>query len=512
MENLKGREKQIIGERIKKVEELRANGVNPYPYSFNKTHSTTKITQNYDKLKNEETHKDTVSTAGRIVAKRSFGKIMFGTIQDDKGKIQVVLQDGITEKSQMDLFKKVDAGDFIGIFGNPMRTVRGELSIIVKEVTILTKSIKPLPEKFHGIKDKEERYRKRYLDLIVNPEVKDVFAKRSKIIKSIRETLSGKDFDEVDTPYLQTVYGGADAEPFTTHLNALKLDIFLAISPELYLKRLLVGGFERVFTIARNFRNEGVDRSHNPEFTMMEIYQAYGDYNDMMDLTEEIFENACFAANGTNKVDYQGTELSFARPWAKMTMAEAIKKYGNIDVENSTEEELSKIIKENNIEAKGTSWGYLTMALFDHYCEENIVQPTFITDHPKESTPLCKPLRNDPTGRLIERFEPFCAGMEIANAYSELNDPKLQRELLQAQQDRLTSGEDKEAHPFDEDFINAIEVGMPPAGGLGIGIDRMIMLLTNQHSIRDVIFFPFMKPEITKTDEKEKKKGKKKKQ
>ena len=323
---------------------------------------------------------------------------------------------------------------------------------------------------------------------------------REKIIEAIREFLKLKEFNEVDTPYLQTIYGGAEARPFKTHLNALNIDLFLSISPELYLKRLIVGGFEKVFTIARNFRNEGIDKWHNPEFVMMEIYQAYADYNDMMKLTEDIFEYVCKKVLGTTKITVQGQEIDFKAPWKKMTMAEAIKKDAKIDVLKMSEKELLDFVKENNIETKGKTWGWLVQGIFEHYCEKNIIQPTFITDHPKETTPLCKAHKKD--DRLIERFEPFCLGTEIANAYSELTDPQKQRKLLEEQQKELSKG-NEEANPFDEDFINALEIGMPPTGGLGIGIDRMIILLTGSESIRDVIMFPFMKPEIPQLEKKE---------
>jgi lysyl-tRNA synthetase, class II len=497
---LKGREKQIVDERIKKIGLLRESGVNPYAHRFDKDSWCEGIQNKFKKLKEEEVSKKVVSCAGRIMTKRSMGKIAFGTLQDNTGRVQVLFQKEISGDGVMGLFKKVDAGDYIGVKGSVMRTKRGELSILVKELTILSKSIKPLPEKWHGIKDKEERYRKRYLDLIMNPEVMEVFLKREKILESVRDTLKKKNFHEVDTPYLQSVYGGAEARPFETHMNALDIDMFLAISPELYLKRLVVGGFERVYTIARNFRNEGIDRSHNPEFTMMEIYQAYADYNNMMDLTEELYENACISVNGSTKVKVGEIELDFKRPWAKMTMAEAIKKFAKIDVLKSSSEELKVIADKEGLEVNGNTWGYYVGALFEHFCEDKLIQPTFITDHPRESTPLCKSHR-DGDERLIERFEPFCMGMELANAYSELNDPILQRQLLEGQNERLSSGEDDEAHPFDEDFVNSIETGLPPTGGLGIGIDRMVILLTGQESIRDVILFPFMKPEAVERKE-----------
>jgi lysyl-tRNA synthetase class 2 len=370
---------------------------------------------------------------------------------------------------------------------------RGELSILLNKVEILSKALLPLPDKWHGLEDKEERYRRRYLDLVMSPDVRAVFDKREKILDSIREFLKSKQFKEVDTPYLQTLYGGAAARPFKTHLNALDIPLFLAISPELYLKRLIVGGYEKVFTIARNFRNEGIDKWHNPEFTMMEIYQAYADYEDMMTLFEEICENAAKKVNGSTKVKIGKNEIDFKAPWKRMTMAEAIKKYAKIDVLKMDYKELLEFIEENKVESKGNTWGWAVQSIFEHFCEEHLIQPTFIIDHPLETTPLCKIHRTDKTGRLIERFEPFCLGAELGNAYSELNDPILQRKLLEDQQSELTSG-NLEANPLDEDFINAIETGMPPTGGLGLGIDRLVILLTGQESIRDILLFPFMKP------------------
>ncbi|MDD5194011.1 MAG: lysine--tRNA ligase, partial [Candidatus Nanoarchaeia archaeon] len=414
---------------------------------------------------------------------------------DSKGKIQIIFQKDETPKDSFEFFKKnIDIGDILGCEGTILKSKTGEVSVLVKKLEILSKSILPLPEKWHGLSDKEERYRKRYLDLIMNPEVKQVFEKRSLILDSIREFLKQKEFVEVETPYLQSVYGGASAKPFKTHLNALDMDLYLAISPELYLKRLIVGGYDKVFTIARNFRNEGIDRWHNPEFTMMEIYQAYADYNDMMDLFEDIYVNACKKVNGSTKVKFKDNIIDFKKPWKRMTMAAAIKKYAGVDVEKMSEKEICDFICKNNIACKGECWGWGVQAIFEHFCEDKIEQPTFILNHPLETTPLCKGLRNDKMCRLIERFEPFCMGAELGNAYSELNDPIIQRKLLEEQQKSLSKG-DEEANPFDEDFVNAIETGMPPTGGLGLGIDRMIMLLTGQESIRDVLLFPFMKVE-----------------
>ena len=488
-----GRKEQITNERLRKIGELKEQGIEPYPHSYDVKNYSTDLKEKHSKLKNGEKSKSKAKIAGRIMSSRDFGKISFGVLQDSQGQIQITLQKGETPEETMKLFKKyIDSGDFVGVEGPVMRTQRGEISILVKKLQILSKSISPLPEKWHGLQDKEERYRKRYLDLLMNPEVREVLDKREKIIDAIREFMKEKSFNEVDTPYLQSIYGGAAAEPFKTHLNALDMDLFLAISPELYLKRLIVGGYDKVFTIARNFRNEGIDRWHNPEFTMMEVYQAYADYKDMMELVEDLYVYVAKKVNGSTKVKFRDKTIDFKKPWKRMTMAQAIKKFVKIDVIKMSEKELLDFIKKNKIEKKGETWGWAVSAIFEHFCEDKIEQPTFIVDHPLETTPLCKLHRNDKLCRLIERFEPVCMGAELGNAYSELNNPILQRELLEEQQKMLSKG-DAEANPYDEDFVNALETGMPPTGGLGIGIDRMVMLLTGQESIRDVILFPFMK-------------------
>jgi len=487
-----GREEEVVKARLKKIEDMKSKDIEPYPYSFEKKDSASALQEKYKKLKNEERSKDKIKIAGRVMAIRDLGKIAFSSLQDGTGKIQLLFQEKETPDKAFEFFKKyVDSGDFIGVEGTIMRTKRGELSVVVKNIEMLTKSLLPLPEKWHGLQDKEERYRKRYLDLVMNPEVKDVFVKRSQILDAIREFLKARGFLEVDTPYLQTIYGGAEARPFKTHLNALDIDLFLAISPELYLKRLIVGGYEKVFTIARNFRNEGIDKWHNPEFTMMEIYQAYADYNDMMKLTEELFEEVCKKVLGKTKLEIQGKEVDFKAPWKRITMAECIKKHAGIDVLKMDEAKLRKFVKEKKVEYKKDSWGFLIQAIFEHFCEKELIQPTFVLDHPAETTPLCKEHRKD--DRLIERFEAFCLGTELTNAYSELNDPVKQEILLETQASELKKG-NEEANPFDEDFVTALEVGMPPTGWLGIGIDRMIILLLQQESIRDILAFPFMKP------------------
>ena len=498
-----GREDQIVEERLRKIGELKKAGINPYPYKFDRKQNFFEIQEKYAKLKPDERTKDSVKTAGRVMTIRDMGNLVFATVRDNDAKLQIVLQKGETPEKVIRFFSSfVDSGDFIGFEGSVFKTKRGEISILAKNVEMLSKAVLPMPEKWHGLVDKEERYRKRYLDLMMNPEVKKIFETREKIIDAIREFLKQRKFIEVDTPYLQTVYGGAEARPFKTHLNALNMDLFLAISPELYLKRLIVGGFERVYTIARNFRNEGIDKWHNPEFAMMEIYEAYSDYSDMMNLMEDLYEYVCKKVLGTTKIKIQEKEIDFKKPWKRMTMAEAIEKYAKINVLKMSDKELLKFAKENRIESKGSSWGWLVQAIFENFCEKELVQPTFILDHPKETTPLCKIHRQD--ARLIERFEPFCLGAEMANAYSELNDPAVQEEYFN-EQVRMAKAGNEEAHPFDADFLNAMKYGMPPTGGIGIGIDRMLIMLTGSESIRDVILFPFMKPEQSQEAKEEKK-------
>ena len=489
-----GRQEEIVKERIRKLNDLRNKGIEPYPYRYDVKDKADLLQKEYAKLKNGEKSRKIGKIAGRLMGFRDIGKIAFGVLKDGTGKIQIVLQKGETPDKIVSFFKKyVDSGDFIGVEGQVIRTERGELSVLVKKCELLSKSIMPLPEEWYGLQDKEERYRRRYVDLILNPEVREVFDKREKIVDAIREFMKLRGFNDVDTPYLQSVYGGAAAKPFKTHLNALDIKLFLSISPELYLKRLIVGGYDKVFTIARNFRNEGIDRWHNPEFTMMEIYQAYADYNDMMELVEDLYVHVAKKVNGSTKVKFKDKIIDFKKPWKRMKMLDAIKKYAGIDVDEMSDKELENFAKKHKIEIKGNSWGWIVQGIFEHFCEHKLEQPTFILDHPIDTTPLCKIHRNDKKFRLIERFEPYCMGAELGNAYSELNNPVLQRTLLEEQQKALKKG-DEEAHPYDEDFINALEYGMPPTGGLGLGIDRMVMLLTGQDSIRDVILFPFMRP------------------
>ena len=484
-------EQQLMNERISKIDAMRKEGIEPYPYSFESKNDAAMLQEKFKSLKPEEHSGKEAKAAGRIMAIRSMGAIVFMHIQDTTGKIQLYFsKDSL--KSKFDSLKFFDMGDFIGTKGKIFRTKRGELSVEVQEFEMLSKAIRQLPEKFHGIADPEIKYRKRYLDLITDSNVKKTFEMRSKIISAVREFLDQKSFIEVEIPILQPIYGGAKAKPFKTRINAWNMDMFLSVSPELYLKRCIAGGFEAVYTICKNFRNEGVDRTHNPEFTMMECYWAYRDYNDMMKMTEELYEFVCKSVLGTTEIDYCGTKISFKRPWQRITMIDAIKKYTKIDVKNMKEEEFKKIIKDYKIKLEGEySRGHAIESIFDALVTEKLIQPTFITDHPKESTPLCKQKRGDK--EHIERFEPYVMGWEIGNAYSELNDPIKQKALLEEQAE-LGRGGDEEAHRMDDDFITAMEHGMPPMGGLGLGIDRMVMLLTGAESIRDVILFPTMKP------------------
>lgn len=483
--------------KLQKLKELREKGVNSYPYTFNQSHHAKEINETYVSLQKSEKTKNKVSVAGRVMLKRVMGKAAFLHLQDQTGRVQLYLSTDIIGKDKYDLFsKKVDVGDIIGTEGEIFKTKMGEVTIEVKSIEILCKSLLMLPEKYHGLKDIELKYRQRYLDLIMNPETKEVFIKRSKMIKVIRDFFVEKGFMEVETPILQTIYGGANAKPFVTHINAWDMKMYLSISPELFLKRLLVGGFEKVFIICKNFRNEDVDPTHNPEFTMLEIYQSYVDYNTMMEYLEHVYEKACIALHGTTKVKqkYKSEEvtLDFKTPWKRLTMLEAIKKYAQLDLKNMPEKEVKKLVDKHKLEYDGEfSWGLGVQLLFEEFVEGNLIQPVHIIDHPKETTPLCKPSRYDP--RLIERFESFCLGMEISNAYSELNDPVLQRELLEEQAKQLKAGAE-EAHPMDEDFVTAMEYGMTPAGGMGFGLDRMAVILNGVDAIRDVILFPTVKP------------------
>ncbi len=486
-------EHRLIQDRIRKVEALRAEGVDPYPYRYEVTHRCAALRTQFADVSSEPSD-ESIAIAGRIMLHRPMGKTLFMTIQDETDRMQLYFRRDHLGDEAFALAKKLAIGDIVGARGRMFTTRTGELTLYVDEFTLLCAAVRPLPEKYHGLHDKELRYRQRHVDLIMNPEVRETFVARAKIISSIRTTLESHGFLEVETPTLQPIYGGAYARPFETHHNTLDMDLYLRVSNELYLKRLLVGGFERVYEFVKDFRNEGMDRTHNPEFTQVEFYMAHGDYTDGMRLVEEIWENAAIAACGTTKVTYQDTVLDFTPPWERLTMVEAIERHAGLDVMRMGLEALRTWCDEHEIAYEPDApKGLLLNFIFEHACEEKLVQPTFVTDFPIETTPLCKPLRDGPDG-FVERFEPYAYGWELGNAYSELNDPQLQRKLLEAQAERGRGG-DEEAHPMDEDFVRAIEHGMPPAAGVGLGVDRMVMLLTDSYSIRDVILFPMFRPE-----------------
>ncbi|MCX6803279.1 MAG: lysine--tRNA ligase [Candidatus Diapherotrites archaeon] len=475
------------------LRKLRDKNINPYPYKFPITAYSLDLQEKFGELKNEEKGPK-FSVAGRVMAKRSFGAIAFLKVADSKGVIQFFLRKEVSSSQAFELLEYIDMGDFVGAKGEVYRTQRGELSILVDSLEIVSKSILPLPEKFHGLQDIEIRQRKRYLDLVMNPEIKETFVKRSKIISAWREYLDSKGFLEVEIPTLQPTYGGASARPYVTVSNAWKSTFYLSISPELYLKRLLVGGYEKVYTVCKNFRNEDVDKTHNPEFTMSEYYWAFVDLNDMIELTEQMVEFIAKKVNGSTKINYNGAEIDFKAPWKRIKMLDALKEKIGKDPKEMSLEELLKIAEKEGVEvnADERKWGLVVAELFEHFCEAELIQPTWVLEYPKETTPLCKPSREDPA-RLIERTECYVLGNELCNGYSELNDPILQRHFFEEQKDQ---GKAKgENHPLDDDFIEAIGYGMPPAGGMGLGIDRLVIYLTNSQTIKDVIFFPQMRPE-----------------
>ena len=453
----------------------------------------------YSDLPKDSMTEDKFRIAGRIMELRRMGKITFMKLQDHTGRMQAFFSQENLGKDQYKILKLFDIGDWLGVEGKVFTTKTGEITINAEKFDILCKSIRPFPDKWHGLKDVEARYRKRYLDLIMNPEVMETFVKKTKIINSIREYLNKKKFLEVETPVLQPIYGGGAARPFTSHLNSLDMKVYLRIANELYLKRLIVGGFPKVYEFARVFRNEDIDSTHNPEFNSIEIYEAWADMYDMQKMVEEVFQEAAKAIHGSTRFEYQGEIIDVKSPWQSYTMAEALKKFADIDIDKVTEEDKKRLCEAHKLElGEDFTKGELLQALFEELVEDKLIQPTHITLHPFESTPLCKKWREDPEGPYIERFEPYIAGMEMANAYSELNDPIIQRHLLEEQAKKLRAGKDEEAHPMDEDFVEAIEYGMPPTGGLGIGIDRMAMVLLNKPSIKEVLPFPFMK--ITKKE------------
>ncbi len=475
--------------RLEKLQALQAAGEDPFLRTkYDVTHHSEEIKANFDKLEGQ-----TVSVAGRMMSKRIMGKASFCNVQDLAGTIQAYVSRDSLGDEPYKAFKKLDIGDIVGIRGAVFKTKTGEISIHASEVTLLSKSLQVLPEKFHGLTDTDTRYRQRYIDLIMNREVRDTFVKRSQIIRAIRQYLDAQGFMEVETPMLVSNAGGAAARPFETHFNALDTDVKLRISLELYLKRLIVGGLERVYEIGRVFRNEGLDTRHNPEFTLMELYQAYTDYHGMMDLTENLYRHVAQTVLGTTKIVYNGVEMDLGKPFARITMVDAVKQYAGVDFnEIHTLEEARAAAKAHNIEFEQRhKKGDILNLFFEEYAEAHLVQPTFVMDHPIEISPLTKKKPENP--EYVERFEFFMNGWEMANAYSELNDPVDQRARFAAQEELLAQG-DEEANHTDEDFLYALEVGMPPTGGIGFGIDRMVMLLTDSPAIRDVLLFPTMKP------------------
>ena len=492
MENIEEQDldmNKLMKVRKEKLEELQANGKDPFEITkYNRTHNSEQVKNNFDEL-NEQY----VSIAGRIIGKRVMGKASFCHIQDMQGKIQCYVSLNDLGEEKYKEFKTYDIGDIIGVTGFVFKTRTEEISIHAKEVVLLCKALRPLPEKFHGLKDTDLRYRQRYVDLIVNPEVKETFLKRTKILKEIRNVLDSKGYLEVDTPILNTIAGGAAARPFVTHHNTLDMDMYLRIANELYLKRLIVGGFDKVYEMGRMFRNEGISIKHNPEFTNIELYSAYEDYHDMMDIAEEIISTVAKNVLGTTKITYQGTDIDLTPSWKRITMIDAIKEVTGIDFnEIETDEDAKEIAKNLKLEYDETmTRGHIINLVFEEKVEETLIQPTFICDYPVEVSPLTKRKVDDK--RLTERFELFIGGREYGNAYSELNDPIDQYERFLKQVEAKEAG-DEEAGGMDEDFVNALEIGLPPTGGMGIGLDRLIMLLTNSASIRDVLLFPTMKP------------------
>ena len=478
--------------RRQKLAELQSSGRDPFDvYKVERTHTSKQIKDNFDELENNE-----VTVAGRLMTKRVQGKAGFSDIHDRYGKLQIYIKIDDVGEEKLKEFKTFDLGDIISVKGFVFKTKTGEISVHVKDFQLISKSLRPLPDKWHGLKDPDLRYRQREVDLIANHNVKDTFIKRTQIIRGVREFLDNRGYLEVETPILSPIAGGAAARPFATHHNALDINMYLRIATELYLKRCIVGGFEKVYDMGKNFRNEGIDIRHNPEFTMIELYEAFADYNDMMELMENLVAYVCEKVHGTTKVTYQGTEIDFTPPWRRITMVDAVKEYADIDFNNiTTDEEAQAIAKEKHLEfkkeIKDCTKADVLNGLFEEYAEEHMIQPTFVCDYPVEISPLTKKKRGNP--EYTERFEGFIYGREVCNAYSELNDPIVQRDRFEQQAKERELGDD-EAYVIDEEFMTALEVGMPPTGGLGIGIDRIVMFLTDAYSIRDVILFPTMKP------------------
>jgi len=486
----------LLRQRRAKIDSYRESGINPFANDFKVTNTAAQIAERHadDNGETLQECKTEYAIAGRIMARRDFGKAAFLQVQDGTGRFQVYVAKNLIGEENFELFRKLDIGDIVGVKGAPFRTKTDELSLRASSVRLLTKSLLPLPEKWHGLTDVETRYRQRYLDLVVNPDVRDVFRKRSQIISLIRNFMVEREYLEVETPMMHPVAGGATAKPFLTHHNTLKMDLFLRIAPELYLKRLVVGGYDRVFEINRNFRNEGISIQHNPEFTMMEFYQAYATYNDLMDITEELISSVAKEVCGSFVIPYGGKEVDLTPPWERLTLKQSIVKYGQVEMSVLEDREQSLAYAKSlglDLETK-IGHGKLLAEIFDEVVEPNLWQPTFITEYPTEISPLSR--KNDLDPGVVDRFELFIVGRELANAFSELNDPIDQKERFLKQLDEKTAG-DEEAHAMDEDYIRALEYGLPPAAGEGIGIDRLVMLLTDSASIRDVILFPQLRPE-----------------
>ena len=478
---------ELMKARREKMAEIASRGIEPFGRKYEATHHAAEIVENFAELEGQ-----TVRICGRLMSVRGHGKASFGNLMDMSGQIQLYFRQDVLGEDAYELFHLLDIGDLIGVEGTVFRTQRGEISVKAAAFDFLAKALRPLPEKFHGLKDVEVRYRQRYLDLIVNPEVKETFVKRSKIISHLRFLLEDKGFLEVETPMMHPIAGGAAAKPFVTHHNALDVDLFMRIAPELYLKRLIVGGFEKVYEVGRVFRNEGIDIKHNPEFTLVEIYQAFADYNVVMELTEELIAKIALNVLGTMKITYQGQDIDLTPPWNRLSMTDAVKKYTNVDFAAvSTIEEARTLATTLQVPfAAGDGIGGIINKVFEEKVEEHLIEPTFITGHPTEISPLAK--RNKDNSEITDRFEAFIFGRELANGFSELNDPIDQEGRFLTQVAQRESGDD-EAHMMDQDYVTALEYGLPPTGGLGIGIDRLVMLLTDSASVRDVIFFPQMR-------------------
>lgn len=485
------KENPLRAEKRRKLHALKEKGIDPFPHNFKPTHEAGELKEKFGGLEaGQKVEDQIVVVAGRLMTKRDMGKASFFNIQDQTGRMQVYVRVEDLPEQMATAFDLIDIGDIVGVKGFVFKTKKGELSVHAQEFSILCKTLEPLPEKYHGLTDVELKYRYRHLDLIMNPETRKVFEMRSAIIREIRNFLDARGFLEVETPVLQPIYGGAAAYPFSTHHRALDMKLFLKISPELYLKRLIVGGFNKVYEISKNFRNEGIDRSHNPEFTMMEYYEAYTDYEDQMKQFEELVSSVCQKITGSTKVVYTEKEIDFTPPWRRLPVNDGIKEYGGFDPDSLSDEELFKKIKSlGSDRQKVGRRGDMIMEAFELTAEEHLWQPTFVIDFPVEVSPLTKKHRTKPG--LVERFEPIVAGMELGNAYTELNDPEDQLERLKEQEALRVI--DEEAQPMDHDFVHAIDVGMPPTGGVGLGVERLVMMLTNQPSIRDILFFPTMK-------------------